>query len=621
MPIRRRVLLIVGITFIGLVAVLFAALRFVLLDSFAGIEQNDTQRNVERVLNALEQQESAMAAINADWGHWDDTYEFVLGDYPEYIEDNLAGDTLANLDLNLVLFTEPDGTIFHVDMVDLEEGEERAMSPEMESFFAESAFLYQHEDTMESLVSGIANLPEGPMMISSRPILTNEGEGPRAGVLLLGRFMDAALIADLGDQVQLDLTFGPLDDQPAVNFTDAVLLSAGGLPIVIEPQETDIVAGFAQVNDIGGEPAFLIEVDISRDIYVQGQAILQYLLLGLIVAGGGTGVVILIISERLLLRRLISLSETIESITVSKNPSQRVVVTGDDELGSLATSMNTMLATLEDSQRQLTEQAEQLRIASYKAKEAARVRSEFLANMSHELRTPLNAIIGFSDIMLMGINGSMNEKQTHQMGRLRANGERLLDLVNDILDIARIEAKRVELSPTSYSPRELIERVAAEVEPLALEKQLAFNVTIAQDIPDTLVADHKRIEQVVVNLLSNAFKFTQEGTVTLEATTDLVAQTWCITVTDTGIGIPPHARDLIFEEFRQVDGSARRAYGGTGLGLAIARNLLRIMGGQIAVDSELGQGSTFTVTLPIMLPQDDNGHAVLAVAPLSQQES
>lgn len=279
---------------------------------------------------------------------------------------------------------------------------------------------------------------------------------------------------------------------------------------------------------------------------------------------------------------------------------RRTNITAKDEIGQLAQSFDRMANEIERREAYLLETAENLKVATAQAKSATKIKSEFLANMSHELRTPLNAIIGFSDMLLMGIAGELNSQQRHQVERLRLNGNRLLALVNDILDLTRIEARRVELILKPFSPRALSERLASQMEVLAKENDLNFGINVARDVPEKLVGDEKRLEQVVVNLLSNAFKFTQQGSVRLDITASIAEKQWTISVSDTGIGIPPHAINVIFEEFRQLDGTSTRAYQGSGLGLAITRNLVRIMNGEITVQSKMGEGSTFTIVLPIV---------------------
>lgn len=285
----------------------------------------------------------------------------------------------------------------------------------------------------------------------------------------------------------------------------------------------------------------------------------------------------------------------------------RAQVRRNNEIGQLATAFNTMtdnlLKTLDDRSQKIQEVNEankQLRIATAKAREAARVKGEFLATVSHELRTPLNAIIGFSDMLLIGMAGELNEKQAHQINRMKENGNRLLSLINNILDITRIEAGRTELVLASFDPRQFAQRVYAQNEVLAQNANLQLEVGIDPDLPEILIGDEKRLEQIAVNLLSNAIKFTDQGAVRFDLRANSAKGEWTLEVADTGIGIPPHAIDYIFEEFRQVDGSSTRAYKGSGLGLTITRNLVRLMDGKINVKSKLGVGSTFTVTLPLI---------------------
>lgn len=310
-------------------------------------------------------------------------------------------------------------------------------------------------------------------------------------------------------------------------------------------------------------------------------------------------VVVGFFAVRVIVRPIQSLAATAEAIRMG-DFSKRASVTNNDEIGQLGNAFNAMTDAVHKRESDLRNQAEELRVATAKAREAARVKSEFLANISHELRTPLNAIIGFSDMLLMGMTGEITEQQRHKITRLRENGTRLLSLINNVLDLTRIEARRIEIAQKPFAPAALIERLTAQMEILAQKSNLDLKTVVAPDLPATLIGDEPRIEQVVVNLLSNAFKFTEQGAVTLEVGVKRDENVWTLAVTDDGIGIPPHALDLIFEEFRQVDGSSVRAYKGSGLGLAITRNLVRVMDGQINVKSELGKGSTFTVTLPLL---------------------
>ncbi len=263
------------------------------------------------------------------------------------------------------------------------------------------------------------------------------------------------------------------------------------------------------------------------------------------------------------------------------------------------TELTEALNLAQQANASLTESNAALERARLAAEESARLKSEFLSTMSHELRTPLNAIRGFCGIMLEGMGGEIDDEARHMLNRVHSNGDRLLGLINDILDISKIEAGRMELVNEPFAPRALVEKWRSQISVLAEKKALNFEVDIDPALPEQLYGDAERITQIAVNLMSNAIKFTENGGVRLAV--QVQDNQWLIRVTDSGIGIPPHALNYIFEEFRQVDGSSTRVYGGTGLGLAIVKKLCRMMGGDIKVTSELGKGSVFTVNLPVQV--------------------
>ncbi len=229
-----------------------------------------------------------------------------------------------------------------------------------------------------------------------------------------------------------------------------------------------------------------------------------------------------------------------------------------------------------------------------------RLKSEFLANVSHELRTPMNAIIGFSETILRGVYGPVNAQISDRVERILNSGHALLTLIDDLLDLSRIEADRLTLELVPVALPEIVTAALEASESQIARKGLAISNHVASILPPVL-ADPARLRQVVNNLLSNAIKFTPDGGITIRAGVEdggRGPQVWC-SITDTGIGIAPEDQAIIFDEFRQADGTATREYGGTGLGLAITRKLLTLMGGSIRVQSTPGAGSTFTFYLPI----------------------
>lgn len=250
--------------------------------------------------------------------------------------------------------------------------------------------------------------------------------------------------------------------------------------------------------------------------------------------------------------------------------------------------------------QELERQRQQIEAQNVKLLEAYRVKSEFLATMSHELRTPLNAIMGFSQILDSQSKGPLTPHQDDMVKRIFANGTHLLNLVNDILDLSKLEAQRLTLMPQVVNLDRLITTTLSDLTSLAEGKSLALEASF--DLADpNVINDEHRLRQVLVNLVSNAIKFTEQGSVRVTATSP--RPDWVtLAVTDTGMGIAPEQLPYIFEAFRQIDQSIRRRNSGTGLGLAIIHSLVNLMGGTITVESQIGVGTTFWVTLPRQLP-------------------
>ena len=238
---------------------------------------------------------------------------------------------------------------------------------------------------------------------------------------------------------------------------------------------------------------------------------------------------------------------------------------------------------------EIQEKSRQLEVAS-------RHKSEFLANMSHELRTPLNAIIGFTRIVMRRSQEKLEPLQYENLEKILASGQHLLALINSILDLSKIEAGRIEVHPGHVGLAPVLEQCVRTVEPLVKADTVRLVKEFDQALSEMYV-DEEKLRQIIINLLSNAAKFTERGSIRLQA--HAANGSVAIAVADTGTGIPADKLSLIFEEFEQADASSTRVHGGTGLGLAIARRLARLMGGDIAVESTLGSGSTFTLTLPL----------------------
>jgi len=263
----------------------------------------------------------------------------------------------------------------------------------------------------------------------------------------------------------------------------------------------------------------------------------------------------------------------------------------------LKTASDELQMRVQSATAELATQNELLRRQAIELEQASRLKSQFLANMSHEFRTPLNAILGYTHMLLQGVAGSLGPNVMRQLTRIDSNGRHLLTIINEILDITRIEAGKMPMQITEFNLNELIPEVMTELDPVIARSKLAVTQQLSPE-PPIVHSDRQKVKQIVVNLLSNALKFTHTGGIEVAITFTVEERIAVITVSDTGIGIAREHHERIFEDFRQVDDSPSRQYGGTGLGLAICRRLANALGGHITLRSTLGKGSTFTLTVP-----------------------
>ena len=349
----------------------------------------------------------------------------------------------------------------------------------------------------------------------------------------------------------------------------------------------------------------LLAVLVPLDPLDEAQQTLILAFAGLFLLLAATSAVLTFRFARTLSAPLTELADATQRI-VEGERAVSVARDGPDEIGTLQQGFAAMVsalgereAALEDGNREMERANTELYQTNAELERANRLKSEFLANMSHELRTPLNAILGYTNLMLDGIDGELTEQQSADLTQVSTAGATLLRLINGLLDIAKIEAGRMDVSRERVDVAQVAGDVVALLRPAAEQKGLTLDVQIPADIP-LVQADRARVEQVLTNLVANAIKFTERGGATISASRTGPEVT--VAVADTGIGVPPEAHSFIFDEFRQADAGTTRRFGGTGLGLAIAKKLVELQGGAIGVESTVGMGSRFHFTLPVAEP-------------------
>jgi signal transduction histidine kinase len=350
-----------------------------------------------------------------------------------------------------------------------------------------------------------------------------------------------------------------------------------------------------------------IDVDIPIDsiekqVHINRAILISNALITALLIMGGSYLIV----RYVIVKPVTHLKDVSDAISAGELNVRSDIQTGD-EFEDLSHAFNRMLRNLVSMQDKmkkvnsdLDRKVDELAQANLALFESNRLKSDFLAKMSHELRTPLNSILGFSDLLIN--SQGVQEKHSRWAGNIRSSGEQLLTLINEILDLAKIEAGKMDVSITEFRLDDVSEGLITMARPLAERKNIDLRSIISPEIP-TLRQDKVKLQQILANLLSNAVKFTPEGgKVTLKG--ELEGKNIRLTVVDTGVGIAPEEQELVFEKFRQAGNTLTREHDGTGLGLSIVRELARLLGGEVSLESELGKGSTFTVILPMELSNE-----------------
>jgi len=437
-------------------------------------------------------------------------------------------------------------------------------------------------------------MPDGNLMGMIRDV-TERKEAEEAAAQTLRRLTEAQRIGQIGDW-EFDLA------SEAVTWSPQVYEILGRDPHLGPPQS--LAEGAAAYD---AQSAALIRQRVARAI--ESGEPQDYELVGLRPNGTRVHLQARAIPRKDASGRVVGLFGTVQDITERKQTEEKIQRLNAE----LEHRVIERTAQLETANKQLeafaTAVSHDLRVAEA----ADQMKSSFLSTMSHELRTPLNSIIGFTSIVLQGLPGPVNAEQSRQLGTVLASARHLLSLINDVLDLSKIESGQMELHLEAFDLRASLDQVLAQVKPLADTKGLALRLTPLPSLAP-IVSDRRRVDQILLNLLSNAVKFTEHGTITV--TVEAVAgddsstsgsSSVQIHVADTGIGIKPENLEILFQPFRQVDSSLTRRHDGTGLGLVICQRLAQLLGGGVSVISAYGSGSRFTVSLPTVATTDAPG--------------
>ncbi|HET6485954.1 MAG TPA: ATP-binding protein, partial [Spirochaetia bacterium] len=563
---------------------------------YRDLEVRQMGRSVDLVTTDIAQELRRIESTGQDWAYWDETARFVDGRNPTFEKVNLADSALSGLDLGFIIFADTRGRVVLAKVINQRTGQ---AIPASRSFVEEAteggALLRPMSGTG---IAGVIKVGSRAALIDALPILNSRRELPSHGVLLLGTIIDDREVTGISGRVRFPIEAVPQSD-PSVRslFGRSPPSPPGARELVVRPIDGRTVAGYTPIRDLQGGVGLILRITASREIYAEGVRAALYSTLALVVMGLVTFGVIHLLLGTLILQRLSRITAFMGLLGTGGPLMLRLGTGGRDELAQLSRAVDGLLDTVQKT-------TDDLREATAQAVVANRVKTEFLANMSHELRTPLNHIIGFTELVADGTAGPVSATQREYLGDVLDSSRHLLSIINDILDLSKVESGKLELQPARIAVRGLVESSMRMV----TEKASKHGVELSLDLseaPQEVVADERALKQVLFNLLSNGVKFTPDGgqlRVQVRRCPPASGSGARVefAVTDTGIGIPPDDLKRLFAPYTRGQASAAAGYEGTGLGLALSKRLVELHGGRIWAESEgPGLGSSFRFVLPL----------------------
>jgi signal transduction histidine kinase/CheY-like chemotaxis protein len=589
MGLRLKTTITISSIFLAVIVATYMLFSVSLLNQFRALERARTAKNLERLHQALRGVESDLGHRALDWGHWDESRDFIRTGSKEYIESNLNYEALLPFELQHVIFLRRDGSVmFGVEVLEDGAGTQPAPAHVEKEILSESAVARFISSPSSEALSGLLMIGGVPSFVALSTITDSKAQEEPTGFIIFTRELSPKLQARLGEQTQLQLSFrASLDSAPV--FGDGPQASSNTIE-----EDDETITGLGAIRDFGNRHIVTASFSQPRDIVQQGKATRDSLMLVmatfLLLANG----VALLFLDRTVLKPLARFAQRITTISKTNDLTLKADTGRHDEIGNLARSFNSLIDSLRCSHRRLHE-------ARNAAQDANDAKSKFIATVSHELRTPIHSITGMLRILRSQEQGEMKRGYI-DMANDAAVG--LLDTINEILDFSKAESGSIRLELREFDLRAAVLKASKNISPRKSVTSgcIELIIDVSPTVPATVFGDPHRLAQILTNLLGNACKFTHEGFVALRVDCATARPgdecTITFTVQDSGIGIPADQLPNIFKPFHQGSASTPRLYEGSGLGLSIVQQIVEQMGGEIAAESAEHRGSRFVAAIP-----------------------
>lgn len=591
MTLRRKVVLIIGLLFFSLMLALYATAQTLLLNNFMALEEETARQNIQRALNALADSFATLRPFATDRAWQETLYRFLTADDDEASAATFGASVFAARDLSVIIVVDAAGRVRYAGGYDRYNRQLTEAPRALLEYLRIDATLLTHADS-DTIQNGYLMLPEGPLMVLAAPVVAGDGSPSLVGTLIWGRYLDSLEIQHLAAITRLPLRLQPYHDpRLPPDFVTARDQLSSASPLIVRTLDDRRIASYALLADLHGTPILILQVEQTREIYRQGQAVIFVQLAVILILSLPATLGSLFLLDRVVLGRLLRLTNRIRDIGQRGDISTRVVVEGQDELADLANSINAMLNSLERSQAALAQAHEQL---ARSARLAAA--GETAAGVAHQINNPLTSIV--AEVHLLLSRPDLDDDLRESVQAIKEAAYRAGTIVEQMLNLTRSLPLDMGETDVNASVQNAIALVRTQVEPYISR----LVIELAPDLPP-ITASGRHLEDVVwINLLLNARDAVRDipnSQIRVSTAYNRAEQMVEVTIEDNGVGIRAEDLPHIFTPFFTTKPQ------GTGLGLAICHDVVQRHGGIMTVESQAGAGARFTVKLPISAPPAD----------------
>ncbi len=584
MKLRRKLVLIFSMSYILIFTFFFIASNTFLMKGFVDIEDTNIRRQTELGLKALDLRINELDQTTHGFAARDDTYYYVESGLKHFINELLLSSTFIDYEISFMAFLNDEGEIITSKAFDLVELKNVPFPASIGEAIERHSVLKNHTGT-NSAVSGILTTPDGPVILSSRPIITTEKSGPIIGTLICGRYLDILEVEVIKGSTFLSLEILDINDEKALGSFGSGSMALNGTQINIERRGYDTILGYSVIYDIFDEPALVLKVDSPRDVYTHGFLVLAYFVGSGVLAGFIIALLSILVMNRFILTRIVKLSEEVSEIDPHMIATTKVTIPGDDEVSVLSENIDEMLDALNLFQHRLKERERMATIG------------ETSAMVGHDLRNPLQVVYMLGSrlnkrigvLRDVGVDDSELDELEYIEKKLKEQTNYMNKIVSDLQDFS----KNIKVV---YEETDLEQVVVDVVGTLDVPENVEVSISLDEGL-SSLQADSNLLKRVFTNLLTNGIQAMPEGGSLAVAGTvsDDVAT---VVISDTGIGVSEENIGKLFQPLFTTKAK------GTGLGLAVCKRIVEAHGGEISFASEEGVGTSFTIKIP-MRPEED----------------